>query len=168
MKQTVIMYALDSLIVVLAIAAAIMANAERRRTPFSLYRLPLPGIFAFCGAVILLAYPEIRDLVNPEVLTVAMAGTVVGALRAMLIRIESDRRHKLVLLHGAGDGVLFGWLMVAFAAFQGAIETGLRAENPFEATAEFLLLLCSSYLLGRSMVVWLRACTAQHHDLLET
>ena len=57
--------------------------------------------------------------------------------------------------------------MVLFAAVQGAIETGLRSENPYETTAEFLMLLASGYLLGRSLVAWLRARLATHHDLLK-
>jgi hypothetical protein len=56
---------------------------------------------------------------------------------------------------------------VLFATIQGSIETGLRTENPYEATAEFFMLLASGYLLGRSVVAWLRARTATHHDLLE-
>ncbi|HYD07282.1 MAG TPA: hypothetical protein VEC60_16220 [Reyranella sp.] len=167
MKHLVVMYGLDLLIVLLAVSAAVMANAERSAIPFPRRQLLMPGLLAFSGTVILLAYPEIRDLANPEVWTVAAAGMAVGALRAALLRIESDRRHRLVRLERGGDAVWFGWLMVAFAVLQGSIETGLRAENPYEATAEFLMLLCSGYLLGRSLVAWLRACTAAHHDLLE-
>ena len=57
--------------------------------------------------------------------------------------------------------------MVLLAALQGAIETGLRAENPYEATAELLMLLASGYLLGRSLVAWLRARSGTHVDLQE-
>ena len=59
------------------------------------------------------------------------------------------------------------WTMVLFAAVQGSIETGLRAENPYESTAELLMLLASGYLLGRSVVAWLRARSATHRDLQE-
>ncbi|MGC8074000.1 hypothetical protein ACP3W1_25915, partial [Salmonella enterica] len=84
---------------------------------------------AFAGTVILLSYPEIRDLANPEVWLVAAAGIVAGGARGWALTVTSDRAHGLVRVVRGSDAVWVGWAMVLFAAIQGAIETGLRAEN---------------------------------------
>lgn len=97
----------------------------------------------------------------------AFAGIVAGGARGWALTVDSDRAHGLVLVVRGSDADWVGWAMVLFAAIQGAIETGLRAENPYESTAEFFMLLASGYLLGRSAVAWLRARTAGHTDLLE-
>jgi len=167
MKHLLVMYGLDLLIVLLAIGAAVSANPERHPIPFPRWQLLLPGVLAFAGTVILLSYPEIRDLANPEVWLVAAAGMMIGGLRGWALTVDSDRAHGLVRVGRGSDAVWVGWAMVLFAAIQGGIETGLRAENPYESTAEFFMLLASSYLLGRSLVAWLRARTAVHTDLLE-
>jgi hypothetical protein len=166
-RHLVLMYGLDLLIVLLAVGAAVTANPERMPEPFPRLQLLLPGLLAFAGALILLAYPDIRDLADPEVWLVAAAGTLIGAVRGWVMRIDVDRAHKLVRVRRGRDATWVGWIMVLFAAIQGAIETGLRAENPYETSAEFLMLLAGGYLLGRSLVAWLRARTATHHDLLE-
>ncbi|MBN9086381.1 MAG: hypothetical protein J0J01_05695 [Reyranella sp.] len=167
MKHLLVMYGLDLLIVLLAIGAAVTANPERHPIPFARWQLLLPGVLAFAGTVILLSYPEIRDLANPEVWLVAAAGIVAGGARGWALTVASDRAHGLVRVVRGSDAVWVGWAMVLFAAIQGAIETGLRAENPYESTAEFFMLLASGYLLGRSAVAWLRARTAGHIDLLD-
>jgi len=166
-RQFLIMYGLDLLIVLLAIGAALTANPERKTVPFPRRQLLLPGGLAFAGTLILLSYPEIRDLANPEIWLVCAAGLIAGALRGWALTLESDRAHRQVRVMRGGDAMWVGWIMVLFTAIQGTIETGLRAENPYEATSEFFMLLASGYLLGRSAVAWLRSRTAVHHDLLE-
>lgn len=167
MKHLLIMYGLDLLIVLLAIGAAVMANPERTPQPFPRLLLLLPGLLAFAGTLVLLSYPDIRDLANPEAWLVGVAGIVVGGVRGWALKIESDRAHRLVRVQRGRDAAWVSWMMTLFATIQGAIETGLRAENPYEATAEFLMLLASGYLLGRSVIAWLRARTAVHHDIHE-
>jgi hypothetical protein len=166
LHHLLVMYALDLLIVLLAIGAAVTANPERTAMPFPRRQLLLPGVLAFAGTLILLSYPELRDLANPEVWLVGAAGLVVGGVRGWTLKIESDHAHRLVRIERGSDAAWIGWVMVLFAAIQGAIETGLRGENPWEATAEFFMLLASGYLLGRSAVAWLRARAAEHRDLL--
>jgi hypothetical protein len=167
MKHLLVMYGLDLLIVLLAIGAAVAANPERHLLPYPRWQLLLPGLLAFAGTVVLLSYPEIRDLADPEVWLVGMVGILTGGLRGWMLTVESDRAHRQVRVVRGSDGVWIGWMMVLFAAIQGSIETGLRAENPWESTAEFFMLLASGFLLGRSVVAWLRARTAVHTDLLE-
>lgn len=167
MKHLLLMYGLDLLIVLLAIGAAVTANPERTPEPFPRLLLLLPGLLAFGGTLVLLSYPDIRDLADPEAWLVDAAGMIVGGLRGWALKIESDRAHRVVRVPRGRDASWAGWTMVLFATVQGAIETGLRVGNPYEATAEFFMLLAGGYLLGRSVVAWLRARTAPHHDLLE-
>jgi len=160
-----IVYGLDVLIVLLAIGAAATANVERTRQPFPRLQLLMPGVLAFAAAVILLSYPDIRDLANPEVWLVLAVGLVVGGCRGALMRMDSDHSFRLVSVWHGRDAVWSAWVMVLFASVQGSIETALRAENPYETTAEAVMLLSGGFLLGRSVVGWLRARALPHHDL---
>ena len=55
------------------------------------------------------------------------------------------------------------------AARHGAItiEIRLRQQNPFETTVELPMVLAAGYLLGSSIVAWLRAGSIAHTDLRE-
>jgi hypothetical protein len=163
----IVMYGLDLLILLLALGGALVANGERNRHLVPRDRLLLPGVLAFAGTLILLSYPEIRDLGDPQAWLVVLAGITVGAARGWAMKLHPDRAFRVVRLERAGDGLAVGSLTALFAAVQGGIETGLRDENPYEATAELLMLIASGYLLGRSLVLWLRARTGGHVDLKE-
>jgi hypothetical protein len=167
LSHLVVTYGLDLLIVLLAIGAAATANLERTPQPFPRRHLLLPGLLALAGALILLAYPDIRDLANAAAWPAGMAGMLAGGLRGAVIRLESDQTHRLVRVHRGRDAAWAGWAMALFAGVQGAIETGLRAGSPFETTAECLMMVAGGYLLGRSIVAWLRARAATHLDLHE-
>jgi hypothetical protein len=124
-------------------------------------------VLGFTGTIILLAYPDIHDLADLQSWSVGLFGIAVGMVRGRMMTLQSDQAFGLVRLSGAADGVVVGSLMALFAAFQGAMETGLHAENPYEPTSELLMLLTSGYLLGRSVLLWLRARTGPHVDLRE-
>ena len=89
------------------------------------------------------------------------------ALRGWAMHMDSDHAFAQVRLHSGGDAAWVAWPLVLLAALQGAIETGLQKENPYEATAELLMLITGGYLLGRSVVAWLRARSGTHVDLQE-
>jgi hypothetical protein len=163
----VVIYGLDLLIALLAIGAAAMANLQRTREPFPRWHLLLPGLLAFAGALILFSDPDIRDLAVPLVWLVGTGGTLAGAARGALIRLDCDQTHRLVRVNRGGDAAWAAWAMVLFATIQGSIETGLNASTAYEQAAEFLMLLAGGYLLGRSIVTWLRARAATHRDLHE-
>jgi hypothetical protein len=160
-------YGLDMLIVLLAILATVTANPERARHPFPRRQLLLPGLLSSAGSLILLVSPDIRDVAAREAWLVAAAGMLVGAGRGWRLRIDSDRTRRLVRVLSGHDATWVGGMMVVFAALQGGLEDGLRSGNPYEHTAEVLMLLPGGYLLGRSLIAWLRACAAPHHDLLK-
>ena len=127
LSHLVVIYGLDLLIVLLAIGAAAMANLERSLEPFPRRHLLLPGLLAFAGALILLADPDIRDLPMTAVWLVGVAGTLAGAARAAILRLDCDQTHRQVRIHRGRDAAWAAWTMVLFAVLQGAIESGLSA-----------------------------------------
>jgi hypothetical protein len=164
-RHLFIIYGLDVLIVLLSIGSAASANVERTREPFPRFQLLMPGLLAFAGAMVLLSYPDIRDLADPGVWLVSTVGGLGGACRGALMRLDSDHTFRLVRIWRGQDAAWAAWVMVLFATVQGSLERALRPDNPYETTAEALMLLAGSYLLGRSIVSWLRARTLAHHDL---
>jgi hypothetical protein len=158
-------YGLDILIVLLTIGAAATANVERTRRPFPRFQLMMPGLLAFAAAAILVSYPAIRDLAYDEVWLVSGIGAAGGACRAALMRMDTDHSHRMVRVWHGRDAAWAAWVMVLFAALQGSVETAMQAGNLYEITAESVMLLSGGYLLGRSVVSWLRARTLTHHDL---
>jgi hypothetical protein len=120
-------------------------------------RLLLPGLLGLLGSAILIVSPGIRDAGLPQLWTVLLVGTAIGTMRGRLITIEADPAAGSVRLHRGADGAWAGWMMALCAAVQSLIETGLPSGNPYETGAELLMVLSSGYLLGRSLVVWLRA-----------
>jgi len=164
-RHLFVVYGLDVLIVVLTIGAAASANVERTREPFPRLQLLLPGLLASAAAVILLSYPDIRDLADPGVWLVSTVGLLAGACRGALMRMDCDHTVRIVRVWRGNDAAWAGWVMVLFAVIQGSIETALRAGNPYETTAEAVMLLTGGYLLGRSIVSWLRARAMPHLDL---
>jgi hypothetical protein len=164
-RHLFIIYSLDVLIVLLTIGAAASANVERTREPFPRLQLLMPGLLAFAAAAVLLSYPDIRDLADPGVWLVSTVGLVAGAGRGALLHMDCDHALRLVRVWRGSDAAWAGWVMVLFAIAQGSIETALRAGNPYETTAEAVMLLSGGYLLGRSVVSWLRARALPHLDL---
>ncbi|HTE81484.1 MAG TPA: hypothetical protein VK634_12415 [Reyranella sp.] len=141
MPPLAIMYGLDLVILLLAIAGALVAGRERRQRRVPRWHLLVPGLAGTIGTLILLSYPDIRDLADPQMWTIGLAGVAVGSLRGWAMRIDSDHAFAQIRFRSGGDAAWVAWALVLLAALQGVIETGLRAENPYEATAE--LLSCS-------------------------
>jgi hypothetical protein len=167
LRYLLLIYGLDMLIVLLAVLATVTANPERRSQPFPRHQLLVPGLLSFAGVLILEVDPDIRDLAPGTAWLVVAIGAAIGAGRGWSLRLESDRTRRLVRVMSGHDATWVGGTMVLFATIQGSIETGLRSGNPYETTAEFLMLLPGGYLLGRSLVAWLRACSSTHQDLPE-
>jgi len=167
MPSVVLMYGLDLLILLIAIAGALFARCERKQRRIPRWYLLVPGVASTICALILLSYPDIRDLADPQMWTIGLAGVAVGAMRGWAMHLDSDHAFAQVRLRSGSDAAWVAWALVALAALQGAIETGLRRENPYEATAELFMLITGGYLLGRSIVAWLRARSGMHVDLQE-
>ncbi len=161
------MYGLDLLILLIAIGGALFARCERKQRRIPRWYLLAPGLASTICTLILLSYPDIRDLADPQMWTIGFAGVAVGAVRGWAMHLDSDHAFAQVRLRRGGDAAWVAWTLVLLAALQGAVETGLRRENPYEATAELFMLITGGYLLGRSVVAWLRARSGAHVDLQE-
>src|SRR3954469_19946064 len=108
------MYGLDLLIVLLALAGALSATAEWRKRPLPRWRLLVPGVLGFIGTLILLSYPDIRDLADPQMWTIGVVGLAIGALRGGVMRIDSDHAFAVVRLRNGRDAAWVAWTLVLF------------------------------------------------------
>ena len=160
-------YAVDGVMLLLAAGAVACAIAEMKERIVKRWMLLATGMLASLAAIALLSYPDVRDLLQLEVWSIAAVGILVGAARGQFMRMESDHNWGLVRLIWAHD-----WLWVAIAVLllaiaQFAIEIRLRQLNPFETTVELPTVLAAGYLLGGSIVAWFRAGSIDHADLHE-
>jgi fluoride ion exporter CrcB/FEX len=150
-----------------AVLAELAALGECRRRIIRRWRLLMPGLLGALSTAMLVAYPELRDLLEPERWTVGTAAFLVGATRGALIGMSSDRVFRLVRLRNAADGAVVAAALVMFAAFEFAAEIQTASESRFEPTIEALMTLSAGYLAGRSVAAWFQAVTIPHYDLGE-
>jgi hypothetical protein len=160
-------YAVDGAMLALAIGAVISAARLTGQRIVSRWMVLAPGVLASLAAIALLSYPDVRDLLQLEVWSIAAIGILAGGTRGQLMRQDSDHNWRLVRLNW-----LYDWLGVAIAVLllailQFAIEIRLRQQNPFETTVELPMVLASGYLLGASLLAWIRAGSIAHSDLHE-
>jgi len=122
---------------------------------------------AALAAIALLSYPDVRDLLQLEVWSVAAVGILVGAARGQFMGMDADHNWRLVRLTWAHDRLWVAIILLLLAILQFAIEIRLRQQNPFETTVELPAVLASGYLLGTSIAAWFRAGSIAHTDLHE-
>jgi hypothetical protein len=158
-------YAVDGIMLAFAIAAVVCAGRLIRQRIVSRTIVPAPGMLASAAAIALLSYPDVRDLLQLEVWSIAAVGILVGAARGQFMRLESDHNWRLVRLKWSYDWIWVAVAVLLLAIAQFAIEIRLRQQNPFETTVELPMVLASGYLLGASMIAWLRAGSIAHTDL---
>jgi len=160
-------YAVDGVMLALAIAAAACAVAQTRRRAVKRWLVLATGVLASLAAIALLSYPDVRDLLQLEVWSIAAIGILAGAARGQFMGLEADHNWGLVRLTWAHDWLWVAIAVLLLAILQFAIEIRLRQQNPFETTVELPMVLASGYLLGGSVVAWLRAGSIAHTDLQE-
>lgn len=156
-------YAVDGAMLALALAATACAVALTRRRIRPSWVVPAPGVLA----IALLSYPDVRDLLQLEVWSLAAVGILVGAARGQFMRLDSDHNWRLVRLRWAYDWMWAAIAVLLLAILQFAIEIRLRQQNPFETTVELPMVLASGYLLGAALVAWVRSGSIAHTDLHE-
>ena len=152
----------DGVMLLAAVGTTASAWRQGRGAVVPRWRLLLPGVLAFFSTLTLIGYPQFRALLDLEVWSVAIAGIVAGCLRGALLGMDSDHVYQLVRFTGPAD---VRWVAAAFlliAVLQAAVELHTLAENPWEPTVELLMLLLGGYLLGRSLIGWIRAGRLQH------
>jgi len=160
-------YAVDGVMLALAIAAAVCAVALTRHRIVPGWMVPAPGVLASLAAIALLSYPDVRDLLQLEVWSIASVGILAGAARGQFMRLDSDHNWRLVRLEWAYDWLWVAIAVLLLAILQFAIEIRLRQQNPFETTVELPTVLASGYLLGACLVAWVRSGSIAHTDLRE-
>ena len=160
-------YAVDGVMLALAIAATACAVALTRQHIRPSWLVPTPGVLASLSAIALLSYPDVRDLLQLEVWSVAAVGILAGAVRGQFMRLDSDHNWRLVRLRWADDWMWVAIAMLLLAILQFAIEIRLRQQNPFETTVELPMVLASGYLLGAGLLAWVRSGSIAHSDLHE-
>jgi hypothetical protein len=160
-------YAVDGVMLLLAAASTACAIAEMKERIVKRGVVLATGVLASLAAIALLSYPDVRDLLQLEVWSIAAVGILVGAARGQFMRMESDHNWSLVRLTWAHDWLWVSIAVLLLAILQFAIEIRLRQQNPFETTVELPAVLGSAYLLGGSIVAWLRASSIPHTDLHE-
>jgi len=160
-------YAVDGMMLVLALAAVACSVALTRRRIMPSWVVPATGVLASLAAIALLSYPDVRDLLQLEVWSIAAVGILAGAVRGQFMRLDSDHNWRLVRLRWAYDWTWVAIAVLLLAILQFAIEIRLRQQNPFETTVELPMVLASGYLLGASLVAWVRSGSIAHTDLRE-
>jgi hypothetical protein len=160
-------YAVDGAMLALAVAAAVCAVALTRHRIVPSWVVPAPGVLASFAAIALLSYPDVRDLLQLEVWSIAAVGILAGAARGQFMRLESDHNWRLVRLRWAYDWMWVAFAVLLLAILQFAIEIRLRQQNPFETTVELPMVLASGYLLGAGLIAWVRSGSIAHSDLHE-
>jgi hypothetical protein len=84
-------------LVALSLAALHFAIRERHRRVQHWHML-LPGVFAVAASVMIVAFPRVSDLWEPQRLIIAMFALLVGVARGRFMRLASDRIYRLTVL----------------------------------------------------------------------
>jgi hypothetical protein len=158
-------YAIDGVMLTLAIAAAVCAFKQAGERVVRRWIILAPGVFASAAAIALLSYPDVRDLLQLQVWSIASVGLLIGVARGAFMRLDSDHNWQLVRLKWSYDWLVIAVAVLVMSILQFAIEIRLRQQNPFETTVELPTVLASAYLLGASLVAWFRAGSIAHTDL---
>ncbi|MFI4998918.1 MAG: hypothetical protein ACHQK9_03465 [Reyranellales bacterium] len=87
------------------IAAAACAVPESRRRKIKRWWLLLLGLLASFSTAVVVAYPDILDLLQPEVWTLGLLAALVGAARGCWLGMDSDHVWDLVRLQRGFDSL---------------------------------------------------------------
>jgi hypothetical protein len=158
-------YLSDALMLAFALAAAASAVRQSRGQRVQRWTLLLPGLFATIAAVSTMLYPRPRDLLELQMWTAGVLCFLAGGTRGRLMEMESDHTTGMVRLPWAKDLL---WAALAFAliaVLHFAIEMGRLVVSPYMASGVLLMTIVGAYLLGRSVVSWVRAGSVSHVDL---
>lgn len=137
----------------------------RSLTPGRLFVAPL---FATATTVLLLtaSLPGARE---PALWGLGIiGGTIAGTARGMQLRLQVDRLWDRLRLPRARDGLWAGCLLalLAITAFAAeAMPDDLPWASTVERAASVAAAACTSFLAGRSLLLWLRTLNAPHSDL---
>src|SRR5262249_22224353 len=100
-----------------------------------------------------------------QIVTAGVIGFLMGSARGAFMAMESDRNWGLVRLHDGRDEMVVAGLFALAAVIHFGIEMTLRHVNPYMPSGVLALNLTGGYLMGRSLVGWIRAGQMDHVDL---
>lgn len=158
-------YVADLVMTLAALGGVAASVAEATHLVIPRWRLLLPGAFATISTTMLVAYPELRDLLELQRLTIGVAVFVVGIARGRWLTMTSDQTRDLVRLEKSVDVLVVACCQVLLALVVFVLEVATRAEARFEPTLELLMIMAASYQLGRALGGWYEAGQVDHVDL---
>jgi hypothetical protein len=158
-------YLSDIGLIVLALAALASTRFQARRQLVRRWNLLLPGVLATLGSVSNLVFPHAADLFNLQIVTAGVIGFLIGAARGAFMGMDYDQRWGLVRLHDGRDELVVASLFSLAAVIHFAIEMTINRVNPYMPSGVLALNLTGGYLLGRSVIGWIRAGRIDHTDL---
>lgn len=148
-----------------AIAAAAVSAKEARGRTMGRWRLLAPGCLALISIVVLLAFPDPRDLLDASRWMLVFVALLAGGVRGHLMGLSSDHALGLVRVHRSPEVRWVAFAQALLAAIQFSLEVGTGADSRVEPTIEFLMMATAGYLFGRGGWAWLRAGRLVHEDL---
>jgi hypothetical protein len=156
---------LDGAMVALSLAALFFAVRERRRV-VKHWHLLLPGLFAVAASVLIVAFPRVSDLWEPQRLIIAMLAFLIGAARGRFMKLASDRVYKVAALHNPVDSTVLAAVQAVFAMLDMALDFKASGLTPYTSPIELIQIVAAAYLLGRSITLFTHVRTSTHIDLI--
>jgi hypothetical protein len=158
-------YLSDIVMLLAALVAAVSAWRQGHAAIVPRWRLLLPGVLATIATIGLISFPRPIELLNPEMHLIGAACFLVGGARGAFMGMESDQAWGLVRVQDSRDGVWAALALALFATLNFAAEMITQNVNPYMISVELLMTIPGSYLMGRSLVSWIRAGRMVHADL---
>jgi hypothetical protein len=158
-------YVSDVVMLLAALVAGISAVRQGIGTIVPRWRLLIPGVLATIATIALGSFPRPIELLDPERHLIGAAGFLIGGARAAFMGMESDQAWGLVRIEDGRDGMWAALALALFATLNFAAEMITQSVNPYMISVEALMTLAGSYLMGRSLVGWIRAGHLVHADL---
>lgn len=165
-------YAAQTVIVLAAAAAVLLAIPEGCRRVFRTWQLLFPPALAALAAVVQLIYPSLLELNQPEMWELSIVAAVIGVARGQFMRVDVDQIWNVVRLPRAPEGLLAAIMLMLFAIIGGAealvFEPAREPEVPgFHLLIAIGMTMAAAFLIGRASTAWFRIPHVPHQDLIE-
>lgn len=159
-------YVTHPIILLAALVSAFVIIPESNGRNIKRWQLLVPGVSAAGGALVLIVYPDILQLWRAQLWDIGLGAVFVGAVRGYFMRKDSDRVCKLVRVDPAGDGRWAANLLVLLAVVEIVVELITPPDDhTYLPIVELSTIIPAGYLLGRSVLAWIRTGTMDHVDL---
>jgi hypothetical protein len=123
-------YAIDGVMLAFAVAAAVFAFKQAGERVVPRWFILAPGVFASAAAIALLSYPDVRDLLQLQVWSIASIGLLIGVARGAFMRLDSDHNWQLVRLKWSYDWLVIAVAVLVMSILQFASRSGCASRIP--------------------------------------